>query len=267
MANFGVKDKKTGGAAFQSVAKHEKEEMQRNQTTLPGSGGAGAGTGVAYDEATKKNYANFSGYRPASVPSTKKSTGGGGGNPNAPYLAQLNALYDQIMNRKPFQYDLNGDLLYRQMADQYTQLGQKAMRDATGTAAGLTGGYGNSYANQVGNQAYQQYLTALNQNIPELYDRAYQAYLNQGDQLMQQYQLAAAHPGNLAVLQPSGSSNTADMQSYIERLENALQWSADAAAAAKPSAQSAMWNPNPNINTQAVYNYNDYLKRLMEQKG
>jgi len=121
---------------------------------------------------------------------------------NQPYVDQLNSLYDQIMNRKPFQYDLNGDLLYRQMADQYTQLGQQAMRDATGTAAGLTGGYGNSYANQVGNQAYQQYLTALNQNIPELYDRAYQAYLNQGDQLMQQYQLAAAHPGYLDAIKP-----------------------------------------------------------------
>jgi hypothetical protein len=265
--NFNVIDKKHGNAAFQAVSKHEKEEMQRNQTTLPSSGGAGAGTGVGYDETTKKNLVNFSGYRPASVPSTKKSTGGGGGNPNAPYSAQLNALYDQIMKRKPFQYDLNGDLLYREITDRYTHMGQQAMRDATGTAAGLTGGYGNSYATQVGNQAYQQYLTALNQAIPELHDRAYQVYQGQGDQLMQQYQLAAAHPGNLAALQPSGSSNTADMQSYIELLENALQWSADAAAAAKPSAQSAMWNPNPNINTQAVYNYDDYLKRMMERKG
>ena len=265
MANFNVMDKKHGNAAFQAVSKHEKEEMQRNQTTLPSSGGAGAGTGVAYDEETKKNLVNFSGYRPASVSSTQKKTGGGG-NPNAPYIAQLNSLYDQIMNRKPFQYDLNGDLLYRQMADRYTQMGQQAMRDATGTAAGLTGGYGNSYANQVGNQAYQQYLTALNDNIPELYDRAYQAYINQGDQLMQQYQLAAAHPGNLAALKPSGSSNTADMQSYIERLENALNWSADAAAAAKPSTYTSTW-VNPNINTQAVYNYDDYLKRMMGQKG
>lgn len=121
---------------------------------------------------------------------------------NQPYVDQLNALYDQIMNRKPFQYDLNGDLLYKQMADRYTQMGQMAMRDATGTAAGLTGGYGNSYATQVGNQAYQQYLTALNDNIPSLYDRALQAYLAQGDQMLQQYQLAAAHPGNLEAIKP-----------------------------------------------------------------
>lgn len=127
----------------------------------------------------------------------------GGGNANAPYIEQLNSLYDQIMNRKPFQYDLNGDLLYRQMADQYTQLGQQAMRDTMGQAAALTGGYGNSYAQQVGNQAYQQYLTYLNEQIPGLYDRAYNVWQNEGDRLLERYQLAAAHPGYLAALQPS----------------------------------------------------------------
>ena len=121
---------------------------------------------------------------------------------NAPYIQQLNTLYDQIMNRKPFQYDLNGDLLYRQMADQYTQLGRQASADAMGQAAALTGGYGNSYATQVGNQANQQYLTMLNQNSPELWDRAYQAYLTEGDQLLQQYELAAAHPGYVQALSP-----------------------------------------------------------------
>lgn len=137
----------------------------------------------------------------------KKPSGGGGSTytvnaGNQPYVDQLNSLYDQIVNRKPFQYDLNGDLLYRQMADRYTQLGQQAMRDTMGQAAALTGGYGNSYANQVGNQAYQQYMTALNDNVPQLWDRAYQAYMNEGDQLMQKYELTAAHPGYVEAISP-----------------------------------------------------------------
>lgn len=144
---------------------------------------------------------------------------GGGGNSNSPYIAQLNALYDQIMNRGPFKYDLNGDLLYRQMADQYTQLGQQAMRDTMGQAAALTGGYGNSFAQQVGNQAYQQYLTYLNEQIPGLYDRAYNVWQNEGDRLLERYQLAASHPGYLAALQPSsggGGGAAADgEQSYL----------------------------------------------------
>lgn len=145
---------------------------------------------------------------PAMRGNGNRGGGVGGSNANQPYIDQLNSLYDQIMGRGPFRYDLNGDLLYRQMADQYTQLGYQAMRDATGAAAGLTGGYGNSYANQVGNQAYQQYLTQLNATIPEYYDRAYNAWLNEGDQLMQQYQLAMAHPQALASLKPASGGGT-----------------------------------------------------------
>lgn len=156
-------------------------------------------------------YRPSTGYIPGKSPDAgSNANGGSGGGPrtytvnagNQPYVDQLHSLYDQIVNRKPFQYDLNGDLLYREMADRYTQQGQLAMRDTMGQATALTGGYGNSYANQVGNQAYQQYMTALNDNIPQLWDRAYQAYLNEGDQLMQKYELTAAHPGYVDALSP-----------------------------------------------------------------
>ena len=100
------------------------------------------------------------------------------------------------------------DSLYRQMADQYTQLGRQAMRDATGTAAGLTGGYGNSYANLVGNQANQAYLTQLNNNIPELYDRALKAWLNEGADLESRYDYALAHTQAMEKLQPQKTSGT-----------------------------------------------------------
>lgn len=119
-------------------------------------------------------------------------TGGtkGGGYTQDPYAAQANALYKQLMAREPFKYDLQGDMLYRQYADQYSQLGRQAMMDTMGTAAGLTGGYGNSYANAVGNQAYQQYMGQLNAMVPDFYDRAYQRWQDQGNDLLNQYQLA-----------------------------------------------------------------------------
>lgn len=164
----------------------------------------------------------------------KKSNVGGGtytvNAGNQPYVQQLNSLYDQIMNRKPFQYDLNGDLLYRQMADQYTQLGQQAMRDTMGQAAALTGGYGNSYATQVGNQAYQQHLTALNEQVPSLYEQALNAYLAQGDQLLQQYELAAQHPGvvdaisprTYTVAQTEEGTGTPINRAYMQALQSVL---------------------------------------------
>jgi len=138
------------------------------------------------------------------------SGGGGGGGSATPdqYTAQANALYQQLMARGPFQYDLQGDMFYRQYADQYTDLGKLAMQDAMGTAAGLTGGYGNSYAEQVGQQAYQQYLTQLNAMIPEFYDRAYQAYMDEGDLLLQKYQLAQAQADAEAARRASASGGS-----------------------------------------------------------
>jgi hypothetical protein len=151
---------------------------------------------------------------PVAKPKAKAPAAGGNAAPApAPagpsYMDQLNSLYDQIMGRGPFQYDLNGDLLYRQMADQYTQLGRMAMRDATGTAAGLTGGYANSYANQVGNQQFQQYLTALNEQIPALYDRARDAWDDETAQLMADYDMILAHKQNVDAMTPKASGGAA----------------------------------------------------------
>ena len=123
-------------------------------------------------------------------------------NPNQSYIDQLTSLYDQIMNRGSFNYDLNGDMLYRQMADQYTQLGRQAMRDAIGQSAALTGGYGNSYANVAGSQAYQNYLTQLNEAIPSLYDRAYEAWQDEGDDLVDQYNMVLTQKENIDALTP-----------------------------------------------------------------
>ena len=99
------------------------------------------------------------------------------------YTNQLNTLYDQMMNRPSFQYDLNNDTLYKQAKEQYQVLGKQAMMDTMGQAANLTGGYGNSYASTAGNQAYQAYLQKLNDNIPEYYQLAMQKYNQEGQDL------------------------------------------------------------------------------------
>lgn len=105
------------------------------------------------------------------------------------YQGQLESLYNQVMNRDPFTFDLNGDMLYNQYKDQYTQLGQQAMMDTMGQAAMLTGGYGNSYAQTAGQQAYQQYLTQLNNIVPDLYKMAQDRYNQAGQDLRDQLSL------------------------------------------------------------------------------
>lgn len=105
------------------------------------------------------------------------------------YQAQLQDLYNEIVGRKPFQYDLNGDMLYQQYADQYRDMGRLAMQDTMGRAAALTGGYGSTYGQTVGQQQYDAYLQRLNDVIPDLYNSAYQAYNDQGDRMLQQYSM------------------------------------------------------------------------------
>lgn len=105
----------------------------------------------------------------------------------SPYTQQLEGIYQQIVSRQPFKYDMNGDMLYQNAKDQYVQSGRQAMMDTMGQAASLTGGYGNSYASTAGNQAYQQYLLQLNAMVPELYDRAAARYDQQGADLYNQY--------------------------------------------------------------------------------
>lgn len=95
----------------------------------------------------------------------------------------------KIQNRDPFSYDVNSDALYQQYKDMYIQQGQMAMMDTMGQAAAMTGGYGNSYAQTVGQQTYNQYLSQLNQIIPELEQRAFERYAYEGDQLQSMYNM------------------------------------------------------------------------------
>ena len=105
---------------------------------------------------------------------------------------QLQYLRDEALqaylNREDFQYDLNGDALYRQYKDRYMEMGKTAMQDTMGQAAALTGGYGSSYAQSVGHQAYNSYLQQLGDVVPELYQLAYDRYRDKGDRLYKSYQ-------------------------------------------------------------------------------
>lgn len=150
------------------------------------------------------------------------------------YTDQLTGLYDRIMNREKFTYDLNGDMLYRQYADQYTRQGQMAMQDTMGQAAALTGGYGNSYAQTAGQQVFQGYLQALNDKVPELANAAYNRYAQEGADLQNQYALA----------------QNAEQLDYGRYQDSLSQWQNERAF-----AQDA-------YNTAYSQDYTDYTNRL-----
>jgi len=169
------------------------------QATVPEAATAGI-AGVS-DNTTQKLTGYEAGYRPSNAVAQAQSyLSQLQNNAPAPYQSsfdqQIQDIYGKIMGRDDFTYNLNADMLYNQYKDQYTNLGQMAMMDTQGQAAGLTGGYGSSYAQGAGQQAYGQYMQQLNNVVPDLYNAAYSRYQAEGDQLYNQYALAAQQQEN-----------------------------------------------------------------------
>jgi hypothetical protein len=177
--------KQVQAAAAQTAQEQTQAAQQKIDTNLKG-----------LSDATKQNLSKYqAGYQQSdAVTAAQNYLQGLQQNKPQDYVSQydadISAAYQQLINRQPFKYDLNADMLYQQYKDQYQTLGKQAMMDTMGQAAGLTGGYGNSYAATVGNQAYQGYLQQMNNLIPELYDRAANQYAMEGDMLMDRYNLA-----------------------------------------------------------------------------
>ena len=121
---------------------------------------------------------------------------------------QIDGIINRILNREEFSYDVNEDALYQQYKDQYIQAGKLAMQDSMGQAAAMTGGYGNSYAATVGNQAYQNYLSQLNEVVPELYGMALDRYNQEGQEMYNQY----------------GLLNSQEQQDYARYQDSYNQW-------------------------------------------
>lgn len=130
-------------------------------------------------------------------PAAVYTAGKNPGNYVSRYQPALDSILQQIQNPDEFKYEFNGDNLFRNYADLYTQYGKQASLDTMGQAAALTGGYGNSYAQQAGQQAYQQYLLGLYDKGFDLRNAAYQGYRDQMGDLKDTYNaMMAAEQGD-----------------------------------------------------------------------
>ena len=100
------------------------------------------------------------------------------------YDPQIDALLNEILNRDDFSYDVANDPLYQQYAKMYQREGERAMKDTMAEAAAGAGGM-NTYAVTAAQQAYNNYNSQLNDKIPELYQLAYDMYLNDKESKVQ----------------------------------------------------------------------------------
>ena len=129
------------------------------------------------------------------------------------YQPAIDKAMAAIADRKPFQYNVNTDALYKQYRDRYVNMGKQAMQGAMGQAAALTGGYGSSYSQNAGQQAYDQYMIALTDKIPELYQLAMQKYERDAQAEKDKYSLY----------------RDADNTDYSRWNDKLTQWSSDRA--------------------------------------
>ena len=95
------------------------------------------------------------------------------------YSSQIDGLLNQILNREEFSYNKDTDPSYLAYEDMYRRLGDRAREDTLGDIASLNGGYASSWAATAASQAQNDYNQQLSNVIPELYDAAYNRYLNE----------------------------------------------------------------------------------------
>lgn len=95
------------------------------------------------------------------------------------YDDQIQSMISDLLARPDFSYDPDADPLFQQYRQQYTREGNRAAADALGTAAAATGGIPSSYASTAAGQAANYYSSQLMDRLPELYDLAYNQYLNE----------------------------------------------------------------------------------------
>ena len=101
------------------------------------------------------------------------------------YQAGIDQLFDKILNRGKFEYDMNADTLYKQAMDKYTQQAKMGMQDTMGQAQAMTGGYGNSYAQTAGQQVYDKTMQNVTDMLPAMEERSRNKWNEEGYQMSQ----------------------------------------------------------------------------------
>lgn len=89
---------------------------------------------------------------------------------------------DDVVNREAFSWDKDTDPSWQAYKKQYTREGRRATEDTLGQYAAMTGGMPSSAAVTAATQAGDYYAAQMSDKIPELYQQAYNRYLQEYQQ-------------------------------------------------------------------------------------
>ena len=152
------------------------------------------------------------------------------------YDPQIQALLNQILNRDDFSYNAEDDPLYQQYKSMYQREGDRAMENTLASVAASAGGM-NSYAISAAQQANNYYNAQLGDKIPELYQAAYDMWLNKYEQDVQ----------NMGILNQLSDSQ------YARYRDTVNDWRSDrdfAYGAYRDDVADGQWN--------TMFDYNAY---------
>lgn len=134
-----------------------------------------------------------------------------------PWETAVQSTIKNVQNRK-FEWSPETDPSAKYYTDMYRREGERAMKDTLGTVAATTGGIPSSYATAAAAQQRNYYAQALTDKYPELYQQAFDRFMQEYDN---EYKMLDAY----ATLSEQGYGRWSDTQ---ERNRNARL---DAAAA------------------------------------
>ena len=97
------------------------------------------------------------------------------------YSDEIEKILRKLLNPKEFSYDLLSDDVYQSYKAQYNREGKRAMEDLLGELSMNTGGVASSYAVSAAGQILDNYNNKLTEKIPELYEDAYNRYIDSLD--------------------------------------------------------------------------------------
>ena len=170
--------------------------------------------------------------------------------PDAPETdPRIEKLLNAILNREDFSYDAMSDPLYQQYREMYQREGDRAMRDTLAEVAASAGGM-NTYAVTAAQQANNYYNSQLNDMIPQLYQLAYDMYLDDKQSMVQ----------DLGLLQDMDATQYARYRDTMNDWYNDKQF---AYGMYTDALNQGNWQTNFDYNVQQAnkeFSYNDYWK-------
>lgn len=130
------------------------------------------------------------------------------------YAEKIDATLNETVNMPAFSYDAATDPVFQAYQKQYAREGERAVQDAIGKAAAANGGAVSTAGMTAATQAGQYYAGQLTDKIPQLYEQAYNRYLNEYKQKV----------NNLGLLQGQEATEYARSRDALGDWETDRNW-------------------------------------------